>query len=247
MPFWGRRRIRPRTGRLASWKFDRDDICLPVSHWWIFALYLERKSKNYISLPFDHLPGDGVIFQLQPQAKLLPQLVFLPEHSHQSRLQWSQVLSELTHFLLKNLFLPLQLPFYLLQLSDNLHCFSSLCTHSFGVSSHDFYLISPQLGISVQLLGPFRTWLLQLFRGEGHVENILLIRSCIEQISMHGWKHKIDDLFECIVQVCLSLPRIGSDSILHELSDTWTRSKSRLMRSMSGSSEFRCFSSSPKV
>lgn len=54
---------------------------------------------------------------------------------------------------------------------------------------------------------------------------------------MNGWEHGVDDLFEVIVYFGLAFLGVGSNTALNGAVSTCIRSRRRLTRSKSGSSE----------
>ena len=47
-------------------------------------------------------------------------------------------------------------------------------------------------------------------------KNFSLIFRCVEEVSIDGRKHRIDNLFEVVVDISLSFLSIGSDAILYK-------------------------------
>ena len=94
----------------------------------------------------------------------------------------------------------------------------------------------------IELVGPAGTDC-ELSGRKRRVEDARTGSGCVHQVTMHGWEHRVYDLFEVVVDVGLPLLCISSDATLGEEGSTWMRSSRRFTRSRSGSSEVACCSS----
>lgn len=143
------RHTRIRIVQLSSWKYCRFHIYPATLSSRIFASYLGRISKNYISLKLDNLSRPWLLLELDSQGELPSEFVLFSKNSHQTRLNWVQVFSEFHNLLLKDLLLHFELLFDLLQLSNHLNRFCSFFLHLWAVLPHWLQLVIPQLRVSV--------------------------------------------------------------------------------------------------
>ncbi len=128
-----------------------------------------------------------------------------------------------------------------------IHCFKSTLNYSIF---HWFYL--PDLliidfeGIK-KFISPIILILDEVFTAGIICKKIKVLIGSVENITIDGWKHWIDELFKIIADISLSLFPVCSYPILNGRNSTLIRSINRLILSKLGSEDLIFFSSSSKV
>ena len=187
------------------------------------------------------------VLEFGAEGELAPQLVALGEDGHLGALDRAQLLSQARQAALEEL----SLHFYLLlrpvQPAHVAHCFSPLAAQLLSHNCHPIDLRGFHFEVRVQFLRPVERVANQRVGVGSICEKFSLILGCVEEISIDGRKHGVDDLFEVVVDVGLPFLAVGSDAILPRVTVTLMMSMSKLTRSRSGSSENAILSNSVKV
>lgn len=95
-------------------------------------------------------------------------------------------------------------------------CFPPLAAELVPQNCHFLDLVRLHLEIQEKLVCPVEG-IADEGAGVGPIcKKFSLILSCIEEVSIDGRKHRVDNLFEVVIDISLSFLAVGSDAILYK-------------------------------